>query len=162
MPLGVDDAVIAFAAQWLVLVPAALAAISIIRRQRWTSDILEALIAGIVAVLLVKLGGALHFETRPFLIFNRQPLVAHAPDNAFPSDHLAACGVAVAYLWNRNRILSAAAAVAAAAIGAARVLALLHWPQDIIWGFVMGVLAVLIARLLIGAFGKGQPRVRAM
>lgn len=153
MPDGVSDAAIAFVAQWLVLIPAALVVISIITRKRWRADILEAVIAGIVTVLLVKLGGALHPETRPFLVLHRTPLAAHAPDNSFPSDHLAACGLAVAYLWNRNQALSGIAVVMAVAIGAARVLALLHWPPDIIWGFVFGVVAVAIARLT-GAYAN--------
>ncbi len=129
---------IAFAAQWLLLVPVAFVAIVIISRRRWKRDAIEAIAASIGTIALVKLAAAFVHEARPFVVEHVAPLVAHPPDNAFPSDHLAACGLAFAYLLPRSKALAFATLVIAAAIGYARVAANLHWPLDVAAGFVLG------------------------
>lgn len=146
---------IAFVAQWALLVPAALVAALIVLRRRWREDLIEAFLAGVTTIFAVKIAGALRFETRPFLAEHVHPLVAHAPDNAFPSDHLAACGLAVVYLWPRSKAASLVALAFAAAIGAARVLAHLHWPVDIVAGFLIGAFATLLMQALV------RPKTRA-
>ncbi|HUY41106.1 MAG TPA: phosphatase PAP2 family protein [Candidatus Dormibacteraeota bacterium] len=138
--------VIAIVAQWGILIPAALVAASILLRRHWKNDVLEAAVAGGATIALVKIAGALVFEKRPFVVEHLHPLVSHAADNAFPSDHLAACGLAFAYLWPRSRSMAGVTVIIAAAIASARVLAHLHWPIDVATGFVLGFAAVHGAR----------------
>lgn len=147
-------------AQWLLLLPAALVLLAVVARRRWRADVLEAIIAGALTIAFAKIGGALYMHARPFIVYGRTPLVAHAPDNAFPSDHLAACGLAFGFLWTRSKGFAAIVAVCAALIGAARVLAGLHWPIDIVAGFVFGVLAIVAARIAINAAAARQRSVR--
>lgn len=135
------DRSIVAVAQWGLLLPAAFVALAVVRRRRWFSDVLEGAIGGLFTVLVVKIAGTLHYERRPFVVRHLQPLLPHAADNAFPSDHLAAAGLAVAYLWPRSKPLAIAAAAAAAALGVARVLARLHWPGDVEAGFAIGLFA---------------------
>jgi undecaprenyl-diphosphatase len=137
---------IAFAAQWLIIVPALLVAAVILVRRSWKRDLVEAFLAGAGTIALVKIAGTLFVEPRPFVVEHLHPLVAHAPDNAFPSDHLAACGLACAYLFVRSRVLAAAALLTAGAIAYARVAAHLHWPPDVAVGFLLGTLAAAFAR----------------
>lgn len=139
----------AFVAQWLLVVPAALVVAAILWRRRWVADIAQAALAGAFTVIGVKIAGALHFESRPFVVEHVRPLIPHAADNAFPSDHLAACGLAVAYLWPRSKPAAVLALLCAAAIGAARVLARVHWPDDIFAGFLIGVFATVLACLCL-------------
>jgi len=143
-----------FTAQWLLVVPVVVTAWAIAMRRAWRADILEAAVAGVLTIVFVKLAGAAYFHTRPFVVYGQPALISHAPDNAFPSDHLAACGLAIGYLWTRNRALMLVAAISAVLIGAARVLAGLHWEIDVITGLLLGVLAVVVARLLIGALAR--------
>jgi membrane-associated phospholipid phosphatase len=140
---------ISVVAQWFLIVPAVIVAAVIYFRAQWTLDLVEAAAAGVLTIAFVKASGALRFEPRPFIVEHVRPLVAHAPDNAFPSDHLAACGLAFAYLWPRSKPLAAITLLFAAAIGAARVAAHLHWPIDIATGFVLGALAAAIAHALV-------------
>jgi undecaprenyl-diphosphatase len=136
-------------AQWLLLVPVLLVLWSVVQRRQWRFDLVEAALAGLLTVALVKLAGISYQHARPFVTYGRPPLVPHAPDNAFPSDHLAACGLAFIYLWTRQRAFAAIVLVCAAAIGAARVTALLHWPIDIAAGFLAGAVACTVAQLLL-------------
>lgn len=138
--------VIAFAAQWLLLVPVFLTIAVVIARRKWKRDLIEALFAGLATIAFVKIAATLFVERRPFVLEHVQPLVPHASDNAFPSDHLAACGLAFAYVFPRSKAAAIAILAAAAAIAYARVAARLHWPVDVAAGFVLGSLAALLGR----------------
>lgn len=140
---------IAVIAQYLIAIPAALTVWAIFLRRRRRSDIIEAALAGILAIAFVKLAGALYVHARPFITYRRPPIVPHASDNAFPSDHLAACGLAVAYLWERKRTFAAFTAGCAVLIGAARVLTGLHWPIDVLAGFALGATAVAVTHRVL-------------
>lgn len=139
----------AFAAQWLLIVPALLVLTAIVLRRNWKWDLIEAFVAGLATIALVKIAGSFFVEPRPFVAEHVQPLVAHAADSAFPSDHLAACGLAFMYLFTRSRAMAAAVLLLAAAIAYARVAARLHWPLDVAVGFVLGMLAALFARVSV-------------
>lgn len=148
------ERVIVFTAQWLIIVPALLVLAAVLVRRKWTSDLIEALFAGIATIALVKLAGSVFLEPRPFVVERLHPLLAHAPDNAFPSDHLAACGLAFAYLWPRSKYSASAVLLLAGLIAYARVAAHLHWPLDVVAGFLLGALAAALAHVLL-------PRLRA-
>jgi undecaprenyl-diphosphatase len=137
-------------AQWLLIVPALIMLWSIASRKKWRVDVLEAVVSGALTILLVKIAGASYFHARPFVEFGMVPLVPHVADNGFPSDHLAACGLAIGYLWKRNLFAVAAVILCAGAIGAARVLAELHWPADIAAGLALGIVAAILGRLIVG------------
>ena len=81
-------------ANWALLGPLALVVYTVVRRRAWRVDAIEGALAGLLTVGVVKLAGALYAHPRPFVVFHAAPLVAHAADNAFPSDHLAACSLA--------------------------------------------------------------------
>ncbi len=136
----------AITAQWGLAIPAVLVLVVNVLRAQWSEDLPEAAIAGIATVAFVKIAGALRFESRPFVVEHVPSLVPHAPDNAFPSAHLAAAGLAFAFLWPRSKVLAAVVLLVAAAIGAARVIARLHWPIDIVVGFLLGTLGIALTR----------------
>lgn len=154
MPLPAT--VVAFIAQYLLVAPAVLTAWAIFRRRKWIADLAEAALAGIVTIAIVKTGGALFAHARPFVVYGRSPLLPHAPDNAFPSDHLAACGLAFAYLWPRSAPLAYVTLGCAGLIAAARVLALLHWPIDVAAGFVFGACGAAAAGLAFRSMRRPQ------
>lgn len=130
---------IAFFTSWGLVVPVVLILSSIARDTRWRAAIVEAVTGGVATVLLVKLGGLAYSHPRPFVVHHVLPLVAHAADNGFPSDHSAAAGLAVAFLWTRSRLSASIAIVFGLIVGAARVVAQLHWPIDIAAGYAFGI-----------------------
>lgn len=93
------SAMIAFVAQWGLAGPAALVLYAMVRRWRWRTDGAEAAISGLGTLALVMLSAMAFVHPRPFVQLRTVPLVPHVADNSFPSDHLAACGLAVGFLF---------------------------------------------------------------
>lgn len=89
-----------------------------------------------------------YFDPRPFVSEGIVPLMAHAADNGFPSDHtlLAASLAALVYVWDKKWgiVLSVTALI----IGGARVLAGVHHSVDILGSFVISWIAVWIGKSL--------------
>ena len=115
------------------------------RRQKWEFAVMG-VIGGVIALALLKLGGALYYDQRPFVTEHIAPLIPHAPDNGFPSDHtLLAMFLAMCVLFYSRRwgiVLVALTIV----IGAARVAAHVHHPIDILGAMAFAVVAAVIAR----------------
>lgn len=143
---------LAVVTNYLVVVPLAFVLVTIVLGKKWAYDIGDGAAGGVATIILVKLAGLLYDETRPFVLLHRHPMIDHASDNSFPSDHLAATGLAVAYLWPRSKSLAIGAALIGVVLGTARVLTLLHWPIDIIAGFALGLCGMLLGHLLITKF----------
>jgi undecaprenyl-diphosphatase len=110
-------------------------------------------VAGLVIVLiLVKAAGTLYDDPRPFTLPPYpKPLVPHAPDNGFPSDHSAAAGLIAAVIAVRHRWYGVLLSVAAIVLAWSRVAAHVHHVQDVIAGLAFGTIAALLGTLLVWA-----------
>jgi len=97
--------------------------------------------AGIVAAILDKIAGKLYYDPRPFVTHHITPLVAHAADNGFPSEHTLFTFTVAAVLYFYRPRLSYLAFGLALLVGISRVAAHVHSPIDIIGGLVMGIAA---------------------
>ncbi len=91
-----------------------------------------------------------YFDPRPFVTGHFQPLVLHAPDNGFVSDHaLLTSAVATLVLWF-DRPAGIALWLMAALVGASRVLVGVHHPIDVLGAYGFSLLlspaAWLVAR----------------
>lgn len=113
------------------------------RSQKWELIIWAAL-GGAVAAALVKLGGALYFDPRPFVTHHITPLFPHAADNGFPSDHTAASMFLAACVLCYSRRWGAVLIAMSLLIGASRVAAHVHSPIDILAGIVFGIAAAVV------------------
>lgn len=96
-----------------------------------------------LAYLSVKLLGSLVPESRPFVAGNFQPLIPHASDNSFPSDHATIAGFLATVLWQMRRSWGYLAFGLAILIGVGRVLAGVHYWQDVTAGLVIGTAIAL-------------------
>lgn len=137
------DNLVIFGAKYLIFIFALVVIVvftQMTAKTRWQFTTVV-ILAALAAIILSKLASVLYYHPRPFVVQNIQPLVPHAYDNGFPSDHtLLASSLAVVIYFYRRR-LGAAALVVAIIIGIARVLAHVHWPVDIIGGLIIGGLA---------------------
>ncbi|WP_029136472.1 phosphatase PAP2 family protein [Nakamurella lactea] len=121
----------------------------------------SALIGLLLVWVLITVAAAVHDDPRPFVQNPAlQPLIAHAADNGFPSDHSAAAGLIAVLIWLRHRWYGTLLGVVALVLGAARVAAHVHHVQDIVAGLLIGGVAAwlgsLAAAALIGRLARSR------
>ncbi|MGH7721724.1 MAG: phosphatase PAP2 family protein [Candidatus Dormibacteria bacterium] len=95
-------------------------------------------IGAVVALALGQLLASLVPESRPFVTDHFTPLVTHSADGSFPSDHLLVLGALVGGCLVASRPLATLAAVMALLVAAARVYVGIHYPVDVVAGFLIG------------------------
>jgi membrane-associated phospholipid phosphatase len=106
----------------------------------------QAVVALAVAVVLVKLAGAVHTDPRPFVVDpSIRPLFAHPADNGFPSDHTALAATVALLVMTYRKVLGAVLLAASLMLGASRMAAHVHHGQDIVAALLIALLAVGIA-----------------
>jgi len=97
--------------------------------------------------LAAQVAAALYTDPRPFAADHFRPLIAHAADNGFPSDHSAAAAfIAVATLFV-DAPLGIVACVVTVALGISRLYCLLHSPVDVLGGWLIGAMPAVVAGL---------------
>lgn len=118
-------------------------------RAKWPGFLQRLLMAGFIAVVLTKTAGGLYFEPRPFVTQHFQPLIAHAPDNGFPSDHTVVSTLAALLCLGFNRTLGCGLLLLALLVGATRVLCGLHTPLDVVAAMAIAAVSVLAAQAAV-------------
>lgn len=114
------------------------------------------IIAGIIAILMDKITSGLYFHPRPFVSKHIQPLISHAADNGFPSEHtLFSMAIAATLVFFRPK-LGIAALVIALTVGIARVAGDVHSPIDIAGGAIIGAIAGYIGYLTATKWLSGR------
>ncbi len=118
--------------------------------------VVHAAIGLVLAVVLVKIAGALHYDARPFVAGHFTPLVAQSGDNGFPSDHTTFTMLAAFVILPYARKWGWLLAGLALAVGLGRIGAGVHSFQDILGG--IGVAAIASAGAYYGARWIIKPR----
>lgn len=153
-----------FLAKWvLFLVPVYLLATFFVKatpaRRRVVVAAILAIVIGIVVSYLI---GFIYNRPRPFLTDLGASLMHHRNSPSFPSNHATimaafAMTLVLARWWKTAAI----AIVATVAVGWSRVFMGVHYPFDILGGFILGSLSALMsAQLLstVGLYVGKQPR----
>ena len=163
------DGAIAVAQALVYLVPVLLLGLWIFGRAFQRLAAVSALVAGGGALLVNQLVALAWYRPRPFAAGIGHSFLRHVADSSFPSDHvtvLAATGFA---LWSsgawRTRPLGVVLLGAALVVGWARVLLGIHYPGDVVGGFAVGALAVVILRApagqwLVSTLARALDRLR--
>jgi len=124
-------------------------------------DTILRLVPGIAAVAIAlaiaHVAGLLLPEARPFVLLGQPPLFPHAADASFPSDHVSG-GMAMlaARVGSRTRPLTA---LIVAAVGVARVIAGVHWLDDIVGAAILGLVLAWGVSL---AWSAVTPRIESV
>ena len=132
---------------YVILLAAAVLWFTRPKTDRWPLAV-NGVLAAAIGLLLTKLAGKLYYDPRPFVVHHLTPLISHAADNGFPSDHTVLSALVAFWAFQVSRLWGTVLLVLAIAVGASRVAAHVHSPQDIVGGFVIAGVAVLLARYL--------------
>ena len=141
--------VVAFIANYgIALTTVALLGAAWVHRDR-PALLIPFLIGAMVASVLDIAAGRTYYELRPFAVMHTAPLVPYDPrDNSFPSDHAVATAFVAAFLFFVDVRFAVVATAAALIVGEARMIALLHWPHDVVIGWVIGAWCGIVAGVL--------------
>lgn len=115
---------------------------------------LLALLALPIAVLLIKIIHLFIFEPRPFVTFNFTPLVKETADASFPSRHAtisALIAFSFTYFKSRWSIIFIPLMLW---VGISRVYVGVHYPLDILGGFFVAVISIILALQIKKFFKK--------
>jgi undecaprenyl-diphosphatase len=100
------------------------------------------------------IAGHLFYDPRPFVIGHFTPLIAHDPDNGFPSDHTL-LSTAVSFLILRfDRKAGWILLALSLLVGMARIYVGIHHFTDIAGSFVISGLGVFAAKIFLDSRGK--------
>jgi len=124
--------------------------------------VVEALLSACVALGIASILGSLFYENRPFVDHHVHLLIQHAANASFPSDHATAAFVVATAFWCTRRKEGWAWLTLAALISISRVWTGVHYPLDVISGFILGTGVAIIMHILLGkvdwvrrSFAKG-------
>lgn len=98
-----------------------------------------------IAVLLIKGIHLFYFEPRPFVTYNFTPMVNETSDASFPSRHATISAlIAFAFTYFRSK-LSLLLLPLMLWVGLSRVYVGVHYPLDIVGGFIVGIISIIIS-----------------
>ncbi len=144
-----------FAAKYLVYIAIVLAA-AVLAVRLWPRPrlwILRWLLAaGMILVLsyvFAVIAGAAYNDPRPFTTSHVHPLIAHAADNGFPSDHALLAAALVALVALVDPAWAVFFAALAVLVDWARVGAGIHHVADVVGSTVLVAVATLIALAVV-------------
>jgi undecaprenyl-diphosphatase len=135
----------------------------------WTLRPPERLVMVVALALAVVIAGGLLLaaalgwtDPRPFVVDGTIPLVPHAPDNGFPSDHTVASTLLAGIVMGFRLRVGLCLLLASVVLGAARVAAQVHHVPDIIAGVLIGLVGavggLLLAHVALANQADGRPR----
>jgi membrane-associated phospholipid phosphatase len=143
-----------FAAKYLVFIDALIAIViclALLYRRpridalRW---VVACVVTILVALILAKIGSAAYNDPRPFVVDHVKPLISHARDNGFPSDHALLAAAIVAAVFFLSPLWSVLFIVFAVLVDWARVGAGIHHVADVVGSSFFVAIAALIAVLV--------------
>lgn len=135
--------------------------------RRWHESLTLALALGLETSVFLALSYIVGRDRPPVEQMDPSP-----PTASFPSGHVGAAtafyiGLAVIVFWNTERVVPRTLAIAGAmffplAVAASRLYRGMHYPSDVIAGFVLGVtclvIAILIVRRSLSRVASGEDR----
>lgn len=101
-----------------------------------------------LSYIIAKILNKFIYDPRPFVVEHTKPLIEHAADNGFPSDHTLLAATVAFVIFVINKKIGLKLIVLAFILGYSRILAKVHSPIDILGSFVIAAFAVFLAQYL--------------
>lgn len=145
------DEIIIFCAKYVIVFVALGALVALVRVQpsrRWHLA-LTIIVGGVIALVFSRIATKLYYDPRPFVQEGVKPLISHAADNGFPSDHSLLAMALTAAVFFFHKKVAAGMLLLTFLIGAARVLAKVHSPIDIVGAWLIAIAGVAAAYIVL-------------
>ncbi|ACZ42101.1 phosphoesterase PA-phosphatase related protein [Thermobaculum terrenum ATCC BAA-798] len=115
---------------------------------RWKLGAINAAIGVGIANIIVATSNIFYFRDRPFMHLDVNLLFYRPTDSSFPSNAAAVAMALAIGISLHDKRLAPLVLPLAASIGIARVMAGVHYPSDVLAGWIVGALAAFIALLI--------------
>ncbi len=132
--------------QWIAI---AFLAVLVLCLYKQKKAAINALIAGILVWVINTIIHWYSYVPRPFVQYGIEPLIEHSATSAFPSDHAAVSFAIAVSLMLYNWKIGIFAVFAAFIISIIRVVAMLHYPIDVIAGAGLGIISAILVWILL-------------
>lgn len=116
--------------------------------------VLATVTTGILALVISRIAARLYFDPRPFVSEHVKPLIPHAADNGFPSDHALLTMTLTAITYPFSKKTAAVMFFLSVAVGIARVATKVHSPLDIAAAWLIGIIGAIAGYYLTRWFVK--------
>ena len=138
---------IVFCAKYLFLVAPLIALWYLLRTTKGerAQIVVLALVSFPLSYAAAKVASMLYENPRPFVVIHVAPLVAHAADNGFPSDHALILSAFAALFMFFNKKASVVLWLIAIIVSVARVFAGVHHPIDVVGSMLIALAATSLA-----------------
>lgn len=144
------DTLMIFAARYLIIITFLLITIFAFRGNiREKKAFILAIFCLITAVVIIKIIHLFFIETRPFVSLNLTPLYPYDPDPSFPSRHVTMMtAITSAYIYFKSK-WAMLFLVFLILTGISRIYVGVHYPLDILGGFLVGIISLILAKQII-------------
>jgi len=142
--------------KYLYLVVILLAIVFVLLQPRETQKkmLMLAVITLPLTYIVAWVAGHLYYDPRPFVAEHIQPLIVHAANNGFPSDHTLITSALAAVIFIYNRKWGIGLGMLALLVGVGRIYARIHSPIDILGSFVISGIVVAVVALSLRKFSR--------
>jgi undecaprenyl-diphosphatase len=134
-----------FGAKYLVFFIVLIGGIFFLVQPRWIQKklFIYAVIALPIIFIIAKLASLIYYDPRPFVVGNFIPLIPHAPDNGFPSDHTLFGTALTVVIFPFNKRIGIILFILAILVGVARVYLQIHHTIDILGSGIISIVVGL-------------------
>lgn len=144
------DAVTIFGAKYLVFIIVIIAGVywlTLPKKQKLQMFVFGVILA-LVAFLLTRIGSSLYYDSRPFVDSAVKPIIEHAANNGFPSDHTALAFVSAVAVFYMNKKFGIILIILATLVGVSRVVGYIHSVTDILGSIIFVAIAYALSYYL--------------
>jgi undecaprenyl-diphosphatase len=154
--MNIINAIFIFGAKYLFILSIIIAGWYFFKQSRSTKRemIIFGLIVVIVAGVIAFIAGHLYYDPRPFIVDHFTPLIPHADDNGFPSDHTLLVGAIASIIFVYSRKISLYLWIIAIAVGISRVYVGVHHITDILGSIIITIFATYLVHIFWRKYRK--------
>lgn len=148
--MSLGDLFFIYGAKYLYIMVLAIAGLSFLqmKRKKQKELFVLAVVSFPIVLLVSKIGAYLYFNPRPFVVEHFTPLLAHDPDNGFPSDHTLLLSSVTMLFAIYQRKISYLLFTLTIVVGFSRIYVGIHHAVDIVGSIFMSVTTVTLSHYI--------------